>query len=276
MLSARTALWQDLKTLYLLMFKKYIFLIVLLIGCALTTAEAQQKSVQQNLLQGRLIDAENAMPIPFAHITNLSKGLRTVSDSSGLFTLPATSGDSLQISSVSYGQKKIVVPVVEEGKRLLIELAPNVYELNEVVVKRFPSEREFARQILSMEAPKDNGPDMRLPNRLPPGEQIANNGAPTLAFGGAISGLAGKFSKKERGRAFIAEMQVKDARKAVIETKYNREIVREITGLEDEDQLEAFMQYCVLAENFLYEASEYEIHKAVLACFGDFVKEQEG
>lgn len=258
------------------MLKRYIFLIALLIGCILHTADAQQKPAQQALLQGRLIDAENAMPVPFAHITNLSKGLRTVSDSSGLFSLPAIAGDSLQLSSVSYGQKKIVVPLAEDGKRLLIEMAPNVYELNEVVVKRFPSEREFARQILTMEAPKDNGPDMRLPDRLPPGARVANNGAPTVAFGGAVSGLAGRFSKKERGRAFMAEMQVKDARKAVIETKYNREIVRRITGLEEEDQLDAFMQYCVLAENFLYEASEYEIHKAVLGCFGDFMQEQEG
>lgn len=256
--------------------KRYFLLITFFIGSLLNSAKAQQSTNEQHLFKGRLVDSENAMPIPFAHITNLTKGLRTVSDSSGLFNLPASAGDSLQISSVSYGQKKIIVPADVDGKRMLIELAPNVYELDEVVVRRFPSEREFARQLLSADVPKEKEPDMRLPDNMSFEGKPANNGAPTMSFGGGISGIAGKFSKKERGRAFAVEMYVKDARKAVIHTKYNREIVKDITGLEDEDQLDAFMQYCVLAENFLYEASEYEIHKAVLGCFGDFMKEQEG
>lgn len=256
--------------------KRYFFLIVFFIGFLLNSATAQQQTSGQDLLKGRLIDSENAMPIPFAHITNLTKGLRTVSDSSGLFSVPAKAGDSLRISSVSYGQKDIVVPAEPGGKRLLIQLAPNVYELDEVVVNRFPSEREFTQSLLTMDLPEEKGPDMRLPDNMSFGGRPANEGAPTISFGGGISGLAGKFSKKERGRAFMAEMEVKDARKAMIHTKYNREIVKGITGLEDEDQLDAFMQYCVLPENFLYEASEYEIHKAVLGCFGDFIKEQEG
>lgn len=255
--------------------KRFFSLFLFFITCLFTHAEAQQQN-EQPLLKGRLVDAESAMPIPFAHITNLNKGLRTVSDSSGLFTLPAQAGDSLQVSSVSYGQKKIVVPEDAGGKRLRIELSPNVYELDEVVVRQFPSEQEFARRLLSADVPKEEGPDMRLPENMPFAGKSSNNGVPTMGFGGAISGIAGKFSKKERGRAFAAEMQVKDSRKAVIHTKYNREIVKDITGLEDEDQLDAFMQYCVLAENFLYEASEYEVHKAVLGCFGDFMKEQEG
>lgn len=258
------------------MSKKYFFLFALLACCLLHTAKGQQQPAKQPLLKGRLVDAENAMPIPFAHITNLTKGLRTVSDSSGLFSLPALTGDSLEVSSVSYGRKKVVVPANVGGNRLLIELAPNVYELNEVIVSRFPSEREFARQLLDANIPKETGPDMRLPQRMAFEGNGTNNGAPTVAFGGAVSGLAGRFSKKERGRAFAAEMREVEARKAIIHTKYNRQIVQEITGLEDEDQLDAFMQYCVLAESFLYEASEYEIHKAVLGCFGDFMEEQEG
>jgi hypothetical protein len=258
------------------MYTKLLFLLTLFFVLLAGGVEAQQAALENYRLNGRLLDAEDSTAIPFAHISNLSQNLRALSDSSGLFNIAAREGDSLQISSVSYGQKIIVAPAQPaDGKRLLISLAPNVYELDEVVVRRFPTEREFTQQLLSMELPKEKGTDMRLPANLP-GKPASADGSPTVAFGGAISGIAGKFSKKERGRVFAAEMKEKEERKAIIHTKFNREIVKRITGLEDEDQVDAFMQYCVLSEHFLYEASEYEIHKAVLGCIDDFMKEQEG
>lgn len=258
------------------MHKRLLFLFTLFFSCLLNSVNAQQPSGNDYQLKGRLIDAEDSSAIPFAHVSNLSKRLRSVSDSNGQFSLPVNEGDSLEFSSVSYGRKTMLAPAQPaDGKRLLIRLAPNIYELNEVVVTRFPSERDFARQVLSMELPQEKGPDMGLPAMLPE-SRPSGDGSPTVGFGGGISGLANKFNKKERGRIFAAEMREQENRKAIIHTKFNREIVKNITGLEDEDQVEAFMQYCVLTENFLYKATDYEIHKAVLGCFGDFMKEREG
>lgn len=226
------------------------------------------------LVRGQLIDAESQGAIPFAHITNLQRGLRTLSDSSGYFRLPARAGDTLLISSVSYGQQKVPVPA-EGGPLLRIELSPNVYELEEVVIQSLPSERKFKEMLLSMDSPEEEKPDMRLPAELSP-EPGAGNGTVGVSFGGAVSGIAGKFSKKERGRRFAAEMKAQQEKDGLIYAKFNRHVVQDITGLEDEEKLEAFMQYCVLSEDFLYKASAYEIHKAVLGCFGDFMQEQEG
>lgn len=254
--------------------KKYFFfplLLLLLLACLQLSAQ-ELPSSGSSLLQGQLLDAENKDPIPFAHITNLQRGFRALSDSSGSFKLPASEGDTLLISSVSYGQHKVLAPAKGE-KLILIELAPNVYELEEVVVQSLPSERKFKEMLLGMDSPEAEKPHMRLPDGL---YQEAGTGNASLSLGSPISAIAGRFSKKERGRQFAAKMEFQEERRAYIRTKFNRVIVQDITGMEEEEKLEAFMKYCVMNDDWLYKASEYEIHKAVLGCFGDFMNEQEG
>ena len=257
------------------MAKKYFFLLLILLCTVTVVVEAQEQSPDYQL-RGKLLDVENQISIPFAHITNLNKGVGVLSDSSGFFSIPAREGDSLRVSSVSYGQQIIVAPAQhKQGSYLQVQLAPNVYELKEVVITRFPSERELKQRLLTMDIPKEDKPDMRISEsvrHMP----VNPDGNARIGLGSPVSAIASKFSKKERGRAFAAEIEAKEERKAIIQTKFNREIVKQITGLEDEEELDKFMQYCVLTEDFLYESNEYEIHKAVLGCFSDFKKEQKG
>ncbi|WP_017729901.1 hypothetical protein [Nafulsella turpanensis] len=253
-----------------LMNKKNIFFLFLTFFSLTGFLQAQDKPF---ILEGRLLNAEDSSGIGFSHIINNESGLRTASDAEGYFRLPVNAGDTLLVSSVTFGQKKVLAPA-KAGRLFIIRLAPNVYELDEVVVNSLPSEQKLKELLLSMETPDGKPkPDLRLPEDLPV-EVIEGTGG--VSVGGVFSGIAGRFSKKERGRKFLAEVEVKDTKKAYILTKYNRDIVKKITGLEDEEELDAFMQYCRLSENFLYEATEYEIHEAVLGYFKTFRPEQEG
>ena len=252
---------------------RYFFLFAIVFFALSGTLQAQSSGEYQ--LKAQLKDAETGASIPFAHIMNLNKGRGVLSDSSGHFAVLVQEGDSLRLSSVSYGQQILLAPSrPKEGNVLLIQLSPNVYELDEVVINNFPSEREFRQRLLSADVPKEEGPNMRFQEslRVVP----SSDGNAKIGLGSPVSAIASKFSKKERGRAFAAEIASKEEQEAVIRTKFNREIVQRITGLEDEDKLDSFMKYCVLTDDFLYKSNEYEIHKAVLGCFGDFIKEQEG
>lgn len=256
------------------MCKKIFFLFIGIFLLILGGTEAQlYPGENQYSLKGKLVDVETSEVIPFAHISNLNLNLRSSSDSSGLFSIPAREGDSLLITNVTYGSLVVVAPAEpESGNRLLFRIAPNVYELEEVVIKRFPSEYELKQQLLGLQLPEEKGPDMLIPEgyreKPVPSENASFN------LGSPVSAIASQFSKKERGRAFAAEQKAKEARMAVIKRKFNREIVQKIINLEDEDQLDAFMQFCVLSEDFLYNASDYEIHKAVLGCLTEFMEEQ--
>ncbi len=250
----------------------YLFLAWFLLFVA--GAKAQEVSpAGRYTLQGTLLDAETSEGIPFSHISNLSSRVRVSSDSNGRFSIPVTGGDSIFITSVTYGQQIFTAPdEPANGERWIVRISPNVYELEEVVINRMPSEYMLKQQLLGLELPEEKGPNLRIPEGYFPQADPSANAA--VGLGSPVSAIAGRFSKKERGRAFAAEVREKEARKEVIRTKFNREIVREITRLEDEDKLDAFMEYCVLSDDFLFAASEYEIHKAVLGCFSEFMTEQ--
>lgn len=232
-------------------------------------AQQPEKFTANYLLKGRLVDADSGTAVTRAHITNLQKNTIAISDMEGSFTLHVSAGDTLMISRIGYITQKVAVPLQVGSGILKIQLSPKVEELQEVVISQFPSERKFKEKLLSMELPEDKKPELNVPH--PSVTREIDPNAPAISMGGIISGFANKFNDKERGRQFKARMEIKAQREAYIATKFNKEIVQQITGLKAEEELDAFMKYCVLSEEFLYDASEYKIHEAVLGCFKDFV-----
>ena len=221
------------------------------------------------IFKGRLTDADSGIAVTHAHVANPYKGKITVSNAEGSFTMPVEGGDTLLVTRIGYTTLKYAVPASDPNKIVLIEVAPKTEELQEVVITKFPSESRFKEQLLGLNLPEEKQPALNVPH--PSLTREYDPDAPMIAAGGVISGIANKFNDKERGRQFKARMELKEQREAYIATKFNKDIVQQITGLKDEEKLNEFMKFCVLSEDFLYKANEYEIHDAVLGCFKDFI-----
>jgi hypothetical protein len=243
---------------------------LLLIGFAALAQGPVKKG--EYIFKGQLVDADSAIAVSLAHITNPYKGTLTVSRVDGAFTMPVESGDTLLISNIGYVTLKYVVPAKASEGVVMIKLQPKTEQMQEVVITKFPSEARFKEQLLGLKLP-DEGIAMDLP--APVIEKRTDEGDPggvtVFSHSGAISGFANKFNNKERGRQFKARIAAQEQNQAYIATKFNKEVVQNITGLEDGEKLNEFMKFCVLPENFLIKASEYEIHEAVLGCFKDFI-----
>ncbi|WP_224999212.1 carboxypeptidase-like regulatory domain-containing protein [Cesiribacter sp. SM1] len=243
---------------------------LMLIGFAALAQSPAKKT--EYIFKGQLVDADSGMAVPHAHITNPYKGLLTVSQAGGAFTMPVEAGDTLIISNIGYVTLKYPVPATASEGVVTIELQPKTEQMEEVVITKFPSEARFKEQILGLNLP-DEGVALDLP--APVIERRTDEGDPggvtVFSHTGAISGFANKFNNKERGRQFKARMAVQEQNEAYIATKFNKEVVQNITGLEDEEKLNEFMKFCVMPDDFLMKASEYEIHEAVLGCFKDFI-----
>ncbi|AHM58321.1 hypothetical protein D770_00225 [Flammeovirgaceae bacterium 311] len=236
------------------------------------TALAQGPIQKGYIFKGQLVDADSGTAVTYAHIANPYKGTLTVSQASGAFTMPVEAGDTLLISNIGYVTRKIAVPAKPSEEVVTIKLQPKTEQLEEVVITNFPSEARFKEQLLGLKLP-DEGVALDLPvpdvaKRTVEGEP---EGVTVFSHTGAITGFANKFNNKERGRQFKAKMAVEDQNKAFIATKFNKEVVQDITGLEDDEKLNEFMKFCVLPDDFLVKASTYEIHEAVLGCFKDFI-----
>lgn len=253
------------------MFKNLIFFSILILFALGAQAQGVGKPASQYLFKGVLVDADSAVHVSFAHIRNYYKNTVIVANQEGAFIMPVQGGDTLLISRIGYTTLKYAVPKKEPQGVSTIFLQPKTEELQEVVITKFPTEARFKEQLLGVELPEEKGIALNLPPAPPYSDPNSAGGVTLLSKNGLITGFANKFNDKERGRQFKIRMENKETQDAFIATKFNKSIAQKITGLKDEHELNEFMKFCVLPEDFLYKANEYQIHEAVMGCFKEFV-----
>src|SRR5690606_19847696 len=92
----------------------------------------------QEIITGKIIDSETKSGLPYANIGVENKNMGTVSDSNGDFKLKLNNildgGDKIIISHIGYKTKEYKVSSFLKKSNIIIELEPNVTELDEIVV----------------------------------------------------------------------------------------------------------------------------------------------
>lgn len=124
---------------------------------------------------------------------------------------------------------------------------------------------EFKKEFLEM---KVEDPLANLDLHLPSPEEMRN-----LAYGGyifvakgPISILYDHFSKEARSKRIYADLMRKDA----AAVRYNSVIISKITGLQDEEEIKKFIDFCAFRVEFILNASDYELYAAILDCYEEF------
>lgn len=121
-----------------------IFLVLLILS--ITTV-----SGQSDLLKGKLIDAKTIEPVAFATVRVKGRAIGVVSNADGSFQIPKkfkVHGDTLEISSMGYENREILISTLTVDKIRTIYIQPALFELNEAVVKAKRKPRLSARQIV--------------------------------------------------------------------------------------------------------------------------------
>lgn len=105
----------------------------ILAGLGLNVCWAQQSE----FLYGKVIDAETKEPIPFATIRIQNKAIGVISNDDGGFSIPLKFkeiGEILEITSMGFGARKILISELASEQINLIMLLPKAIELQEVAV----------------------------------------------------------------------------------------------------------------------------------------------
>lgn len=247
------------------------FLLTLLFTIT-TLSLVRAQTNHSHTLRAQVLSSLDSLPLSGAHLINTTTGRAAIAGPEGKFSLEVQAGDSLRISFVGYQSRSWAVATLSESIRQFY-LNPADEQLTEVVVEGLPSERILKNRILALELPEEDRVTLDLP---PWAAQPApsSDGVSVVSFRGGISGLASRFNKKDRGRAFRAQIQQRAVEQEIIDRKYNDQIIRRATGIASTEKLEAFKAYCSLSRNFILSASEYEIHRAIAECFGEFKASQ--
>lgn len=230
-----------------------------------------QKEDSLITLYGKLYDSKDFSPVEFAHIINLDSPYATISDSAGFFEIKLHPGDTLQTTSIGYHDESITIndylPLVFRS----ISMQQRAYDIKSVEITPWGTYRDFKNKFISLdlEDPEENvhpllwrdlprkpiEPEPHYPGVLNP-----------------VSFLYDVFSGNREERIKYHEILSKKTKERKIRSKYNKEIVGNLTGLEGEE-LEEFMKFCNFTEKELLNKKAYEILKEVKQKYQIFKKD---
>ncbi|MDJ1495763.1 hypothetical protein QNI19_22695 [Cytophagaceae bacterium DM2B3-1] len=261
--------------------KKQLFFLLLYLGLmsgGICTIQAQVSRFSPGgvLVQGFTLQRDSMTVAPYVTIVNKRSQFGTISADNGYFSIFAQRGDTLEFSAVNLQTAIYVLPAYYAADRVAVRAVMNskTYQLNEVVVRPY-TEKQFKKDFLALQLP-DEQPELQLPAipRLATPSSVAQSGAGVgVVFSGPLTALYNSFSREAKSRKKLAKMMAEDKRKKMYEAKVNPFFVGKITGLSGAD-LDEFMKYCTLSEEFVIEANEYDVAMALQECLKNFKAER--
>lgn len=249
----------------------FLFVFLTLSGFTQEVDDSKQKDILINL-SGEIISKEDGETVPYVHIINVNTNEGTTSDLSGKFNIQIHKTDSLIFSAVGFERYSLTLvdnDIDSDAYYIRILLDRSSYELSPVNIYAFKDEAGFKQDILNLKLPDAAHSKIVIPGSHtgPVTPRDLNGG---FSLGSPISSIANVFSKEAKELRKY-ERVLKDApRQKTLHEKYNVEIVEEITGLKDEE-LNQFMLFCKIPEDYILKANDYEIILAVNECYKEFL-----
>lgn len=249
--------------------KKWTLLLVmvLLIGAA----KAQSKKIA-----GTVYNSSGIVPITGCQVHNLNTGEYVFGDEKGNFRITVSMYDSLVISHTGYSQTLEVVDNRDfsRGRKDVILyhkafMLPNFtcYGLN-------PTYEGFKHDVANAKLPDSykNIDDVHLTKeerRNATYTEEAPNILKNTKLGSPITWLYSTFNKKEKMKRLYYEMEGYGEEIQQVQLKYNRDLVSEITGLQEPELLD-FMMYCHFSYYDLIRWSREKIIDEIRSKFNEY------
>lgn len=214
---------------------------------------------------GKVLNSQNQRPLSSLTVTNQRTEHVVVTNKSGDFFIRAAEGDSLIIKGIGFGETAIYWD--KAVGHPTIGLEQQAIALEEVVVRDKRSET-IEREIKAFLENPRNAQSMK--------RDIVGNLVKTTAAGGlgggaglSIDALYDLWSKEGKSKRKAAELEYQDLRRFYIELRHNKGKVATITNLKDPDLTE-FMEYCRLGDEFILNASDYDLTYQIMVCLREF------
>lgn len=221
---------------------------------------------QNNTIECEVIDSVNGEIIPFANAFNESEKTWAYAKENGRLTIWASVKDTLVISAIGYYDKVIILnDSILSNQLRIIKLEPRVYEIGEATVSALKSYSQFKQEIINLELPKTQLDSV--------GEHLSFISKKVVQKA-EYDRMVDEVFAREKGTLFMIGSSFKTEKQKnriklnskidlnLIHQKFNREIVKKHTSLLDEE-INDFMVYCDFDDEFILNATEYEIAEAI-------------
>lgn len=225
----------------------------------------QVDSLDNTVLSGIIVDDSLGYTIPSVHLWNESTRMGGISSDSGEFSIHVRSQDTLVFSAIGYFSHVIVVSSTPD-RNLVVRLKPKKYEIGELVIRRFRSYESFKYQVVHLDLPDSEIVDLKkyigVTSAVAALEADTERATKDKLDGFGFTTSFGKGI--DRQKAFKKKIHNLKERQRVIDAKFNRVLVGELTQLEG-DKLTEFIAMCNFSEEYLYETDLNRIIEALYA-----------
>jgi len=250
---------------------KYIIVsTVFIISISANALYAQSNFQHIDVISGKVIYNSNGNEIPFAHVFNESERTWVHAKEDGHFSIWAGINDTIVVSAVGFEPKMIALTDSLLQKEFIqIKLEPQIYEIGEATVTSLKTYSGFKQDILDLDLPTTALDSV--------GEELSTSSKEVALLAdyerevdeifdrtkGTLFVLEAPFrSKNEKDKRKLKKIQSKAEEQNIIHRKYNRKLVKQYTGL-DEDKLDSFINFCNFNTEFILKSNEYEIAEAI-------------
>lgn len=231
---------------------------------------------QPKQFTGTIYNAESYLSISEACVYNMRSNLYSFSNLEGVFYMQMALNDTLIISNSLFRQKIVVIEASEYNRgRVDIFLYHRSIMLPKVVVVGMsPTYEGFKRDIAQTKLPDSykNLEDVHLTDeqrRDATFQEEAPNVLKGTKLGSPITYLYSTFNKKMKMKQLYYEMESYGDEIYQVPQKYNKELVKQITRLEDEELME-FMVFCRFSYYDLVRWSAEQISAAISTKFDEY------
>jgi len=205
-------------------------------------------------LKGQVLNLEDETPVPNAIVINLRTHNTISADLQGRFMMDMLNIDSLSVSSLGYSKTVAHVPAnYNEMNVLIIYAKPIRFALPDVNVSG--QQRKVNLDGVPVAKKNDIAPELR-------GDAYSKKPPVIAAFLTPVSFLQYHLSKSEREKRETRKAIVSEKQWAVISQYYNKELVMQLTGLNNA-QADYFMIY-INSKGLLNQmTNEYDVRNII-------------
>ncbi len=223
-------------------------------------------SQAQELLRGKIVDANLGSPVANAYIENVSKNTVYESDEHGDFAIKISKGDTLILSSIGYFWLKYIVVDFDYK---LFEMTQQIYDLSKVVKNAPLNYDAFKYKILSM-SPYEDSLKLGLQYEKYIPVRSFNPGEIGAVIDGPITGIYNAFSKHAKNYARAVELLDNKPLLLQANKKLTKEMVIDITKIPNQ-YFDEFISFCSFSDDYLALTSEYQIIMMLYLKYDEFV-----
>ena len=245
---------------------------VALLFFSLSINAFSQQTNPSKKVYGTIINSTTTFPLPNVNIINVNKVRGTISIARGNFEIDAEVNDTLHITMIGFQSLRVRVTNdwIKNGNAK-IELTEKAIALEEVRVRKYnltgylevdakliPDEENYRYSISG------------LPQGYEAGEYSPK------AFSRVMSSIFNPadmlynfFGKKPKELKKLKEMKKDNTVKELLETKFDRETVAILLGIDKKD-IPEILQHCNYSEAFINTANDLQILDAISQCYEQY------